>query len=86
MRSAIQYSYDLLAEQERALFRTLGVFVGGFDLAAVAYFGFSSQALQALINKSLVHRPARQAGDGSSVGGNDAFCCWKCCVNTPWIS
>lgn len=36
LRAAIQRSYDLLDEAERALFRSLGVFVGGFDLDAVA--------------------------------------------------
>ncbi len=36
LRAAIQRSYDLLDETERTLFRSLGVFVGGFDLAAVS--------------------------------------------------
>lgn len=30
------YSYALLDEEERTLLRSLGVFVGGFDLATVA--------------------------------------------------
>jgi predicted ATPase/transcriptional regulator with XRE-family HTH domain len=34
LRSAIAWSYDLLHERERALFRRLSVFVGGFDLAS----------------------------------------------------
>jgi predicted ATPase/transcriptional regulator with XRE-family HTH domain len=36
LRTAIHHSYSLLNEAERSLFRTLGVFVGGFDMAAVA--------------------------------------------------
>jgi non-specific serine/threonine protein kinase len=36
LRSAIQHSYALLSEAERTLFRSLSVFVGGFDLGAVA--------------------------------------------------
>ncbi len=68
-RQAIQASYALLAEQERALFRTLGVFVDGFDLAAVAHFGFSTEVLQGLLNKSLVHTAARPV---AAAPGGDA--------------
>lgn len=34
LRSAIAWSYDLLSESEQAIFRQLGVFVGGFTLSA----------------------------------------------------
>ncbi|MFN8678012.1 MAG: LuxR C-terminal-related transcriptional regulator [Thermomicrobiales bacterium] len=34
MQAAIAWSYDLLSEPERAVFRHLAVFIGGFDLAA----------------------------------------------------
>ena len=54
VRSAIQHSYDLLTGDERALFRTLGVFVGGFDLPAVAHFGFGAELVHSLLQKSLV--------------------------------
>ena len=36
LRSAIEWSYSLLDETEQALFRRLGVFVGGFTVEAVA--------------------------------------------------
>lgn len=55
LRRAIQASYTLLVEGERALFRALGVFVDGFDLAAVAHVGFGVEELHGLMHKSLVH-------------------------------
>ncbi len=63
LRHTIQHSYDLLIEREQALFRTLGVFVGGFDLAAVIHFGFDEPTFQALINKSLVQVAARHLSE-----------------------
>ncbi len=55
LRQAIQASHALLTARERALFRTVGVFVDGFDLTVVTHFGFDPAELQGLINKSLVH-------------------------------
>ena len=34
MRGAVEWSYDLLTEEEQRLFRQLAVFAGGFTLAA----------------------------------------------------
>ena len=42
LRHAVQWSYDLLDEQERALLERCSVFAGGFDLqSACAIAGFS---------------------------------------------
>ncbi|MBF6613979.1 MAG: tetratricopeptide repeat protein [Chloroflexi bacterium] len=68
MRSAIEWSYDLLDEQERALFRRLSVFVNGCTLgSAEAVCNYAGEdilgrdrardvldGLEALLNKSLL--------------------------------
>ncbi len=57
LRQAIQRSYALLKPEEQMLFRRLGVFAGGFDLAAVEAVSTaqsSSGILRSLIGKSLV--------------------------------
>src|SRR5881398_741318 len=55
LRSTIDWSYGLLPENERALFRRLSVFAGGFDLQAVeAICGDSLDAIERLVDKSLV--------------------------------
>jgi transcriptional regulator with XRE-family HTH domain len=54
LRNAIHCSYALCNVEEQRLFRALGVFVGGFDLAAVVHFGFAEAELQALVHKNLV--------------------------------
>jgi len=62
LRAAMDWSYDLLPEEERALFRRLSVFVGGFTLEAAesvcADAGLDSShvldLLSHLVDKSLV--------------------------------
>ncbi len=63
LRKAIHRSYDLLDPDKQRLFRTLGVFVGGFDLAAVTGLGYAEQTLQALVNRSMVRIEARPDGE-----------------------
>jgi predicted ATPase len=65
LRATIDWSYDLLDEDERAAFAALAVFAGGADLEAVeAVTGASAGALAALVAKNLVVR--REAGHGRS--------------------
>jgi predicted ATPase/class 3 adenylate cyclase len=57
LENAIGWSYDLLSDQEAALFRRLSVFAGGFDLDAAAVMGRGADdidLLDQLVDKSLV--------------------------------
>lgn len=72
LRTAIEHSYRLLSEEERILFRRLGVFMGGFDLTAVAAIGGQDQetgvqtvlvTLHALIGKSLARSETLSSGE-----------------------
>ncbi len=62
LRALVDWSYDLLNPQERALFARLGVFVGGFDLAAAEVICSAEplsaedilDVLASLVDKSLV--------------------------------
>ena len=64
LRAAIDWSYDLLSDEERALFARLSVCVGGFDLDAAAALAAgigidefdAFEILAALVSKSLVER------------------------------
>jgi predicted ATPase/class 3 adenylate cyclase len=72
LRAAIDWSHDLLSEDERTLFRRLAVFVGGCTLEAAEAVcdprgEFSSDVLDgltSLVDKSLV-RPGRQVAGES---------------------
>lgn len=70
LRAALDWSYELLAPAEQALFRRLGVFVGGFGLEAVgevcdpdAQLGIDPlRGLESLIEKSLVRHTRATEG------------------------
>ena len=54
LTNAIHRSYSLLPPAEQGLFRALGGFAGGCDLAAVDMLGFDLGTVQALVHKSLI--------------------------------
>lgn len=55
VRAAVEWSYHLLDPAERAAFRSLAVFVGGFDAdAARAVASLSLEMLAGLVDKSLI--------------------------------
>ena len=57
LRSTIDWSYDLLSEVERTLFRRLSVFAGGFDLSAAEVVwddGDPLDVIEQLVDKSLL--------------------------------
>lgn len=66
MRALIDWSYDLLSEEERALFRKLSIFAGGFTLesASAIWAGEAMdeltvlEQLTSLVDKSLVQADA----------------------------
>jgi tetratricopeptide (TPR) repeat protein len=68
LRAAIGWSFDLLGEPERALFARLGVFAGGFDLAAVEAVCEGEcgpdplETLSCLVSESLVRQEADADG------------------------
>jgi len=65
LRQAIAWSYDLLAEEEKRFFRTLGIFRGGWTIdAAEKVCGTdATERLSALVDKSLVHRADGASGE-----------------------
>lgn len=52
MSAAVEWSYDLLTDDEKALFRRLAVFAGGFRLAAAQFIATGREA-DSLSNKAL---------------------------------
>jgi len=57
MAATLDWSHDLLADDERIVFRRLAVFAGGFDLGAASYVCDVSEIIDPLgrlVNKSLV--------------------------------
>jgi len=64
LRALIDWSYDLLSEEERGLLRTASVFIGGWTLDALEAVSKDPNAiehLEGLVNKSLVVTEERES-------------------------
>ena len=92
LRSAIDWSFDLLDRREQALFSRLGVFVGGFTMEAARAVACGGEdpiirqdpievldVLASLVDKSLV-----QVEGGARMASGIA--CWRACASTRWSS
>ncbi len=62
LRVALQRSYDLLTPAEQGLFRSLGVYAGGFDRTSVLACGLDASLLPGLVAKGLLHSAANNVG------------------------
>ena len=64
MRAIFDHSWQLLTEQEQAVFQQIAIFRGGFTKTAVqAVTGTSLRILMALVNKSLIYRASEDHYD-----------------------
>lgn len=63
LRATLDWSYDLLHERDRAIFRRIGVFVGSFSLEAAEAVAGDLAALEHLIEHSLLRRADGENGE-----------------------
>ena len=54
LQGAVDWSYDMLTEAERAAFARTGVFVGGFSIEAAAALGVPEETVRGLAERSLL--------------------------------
>jgi predicted ATPase/DNA-binding CsgD family transcriptional regulator len=54
LRASVDWSYELLSDDERALFMRLSVFAGSFSIQAVESVAAGAELLSSLVDKSLV--------------------------------
>ena len=74
MRDAISWSYDLLSDAERWLFRRLSIFTGGFKVDAVSSIADDLigsedhliELLSALVDKNLISQERRAGGEDTN--------------------
>ncbi len=67
LRHAVEWSYELLAEGERALLRTASVFAGGFDLASICAVVDLADEIEVLRHLDSLVRKSLVVADHSSV-------------------
>jgi predicted ATPase/DNA-binding CsgD family transcriptional regulator len=65
LRHAVEWSYDLLTDSERALLRTASVFAGGFDLASVCAVVDDPDEIEVLRNLDSLVRKSLVVADHS---------------------
>ena len=64
LEATIEWSYDLLDDEERRVLRSLSVFAGGCTLAAAeAVAGADLDAIESLLDKSLIRHRIDEAGN-----------------------
>ena len=89
LRATMEWSYELLAEPERAFLRRLGVFAGGWGIEAceavcipLGELGIDTLAgLTTLADNSLIHRAASDADEG-----DPRFGCSRSFASSPRTS
>ncbi len=73
LRDTIRWSYDLLSEDDRRLFRTIAIFSGGWSIPAAEAVAFDSESphqrvqlidgFTSLIKNNLIHRRNARSGE-----------------------
>ena len=82
LRHAVDWSYDLLDDDEKAVLGRCSVFAGGFDLAAAPTS--ADGRLRRVQRCWTWWTPGPQvAGDDGAVGGRPATACWRRSASSP---
>ena len=82
LRATIDWSYDLLAPEERALLQRLSVFAGGFALDAAEAVGAGNDVASGdVLDRSATWSTSRSL---RSMHRRSATTCWRRCASTRW--
>jgi predicted ATPase len=71
LRHAVEWSYDLLTDDERALLRTASVFSGGFDLSTICAIVVDADEIEVLRNLDSLVRKSLVVADHIMATGAD---------------